>query len=113
MLSTRLRNRRKSKENIIKLKVLGQGSKAIRSRLREVHFNYKTSKKMGRLKKYYEAHIGVPIASLQFLFYGRRIKNNDTPKMLKMRQNDVIEVRFNCNFCSVNLFKVRDKNYFF
>ena len=113
MISTRQRNRRKSKENTIKLKVVGQGSKAIRSRLREVHFNYKMSKKMGRLKKFYETHIGVPIASLQFLFAGKRIKNNDTPKTLKMRQNDVIEVRFNCNYCSVNLFKVNDTNYFF
>ena len=112
MLSTRRRTSKKSTENI-KLKVVGHGSKAIRSRLREVHFNYKMSKKMGRLMKFYEAHIGVPIASLHFLFCGKRIKNNDTPKMLKMRQNDVIEVRFNCNYCSVNLFKVNDTNYFF
>ena len=95
------------------MKVVGQGSKAIRSRFRELHFNYKMSKKMGRLMKYYEEYIGVPTYSLQFLFCGRRIKNNDTPKMLKMRQNDVIEVRFNCNYCTVNLFQVRDSNYFF
>ena len=111
MLSTRRRIGRKISENIIKSKVLGQGSKAIRSRFREVHFNYKMSKKMGRLKKFYEAHIGVPIASLEFLFAGRRVKNNDTPRMLKMKQNDVIEVRL--KNCAVNLFKVHDSNYFF
>ena len=36
--------------------------------------------------------MGVPITSLRFLFDGRRINDDETPKALEMEQDDVIEV---------------------
>ena len=36
--------------------------------------------------------MGVPVTSLRFLFDGRRINDDETPKALEMEQDDVIEV---------------------
>ena len=36
--------------------------------------------------------VGVPVTSLRFLFDGRRINDDETPKALEMEQDDVIEV---------------------
>merc|ERR1719193_2883121 len=36
--------------------------------------------------------VGVPVSSLRFLFDGRRINDDETPKALEMEQDDVIEV---------------------
>ena len=47
---------------------------------------------MGKLKKSYSERVGVPISSLRFLFDGRRINDDETPKALEMEQDDVIEV---------------------
>ena len=69
----------------IKLKVVGQDSN-------EIHFRVKQTTLMGKLKKSYSERVGVPIASLRFLFDGRRINDDDTPKALEMEQDDVIEV---------------------
>ena len=68
----------------IKLKVVGQDSN-------EIHFRVKMTTQMGILKKYYSVHLGVPASSLCFLFDGRRINDNETPKQLEMEQGDVIE----------------------
>jgi len=69
----------------IKLKVVGQDSN-------EIHFRVKMSTQMGKLKKSYSERVGVPMASLRFLFDGRRINDDETPKQLEMENDDVIEV---------------------
>ena len=46
---------------------------------------------MGKLKKSYSEKVGVPITSLRFLFNGRRINDDENPKALEMKQDDVIE----------------------
>ena len=85
----------------IKLKVVGQDSN-------EIHFRVKHTTQMGKLKKSYSERVGVPVTSLRysydffiyslqvflfrFLFDGRRINDDETPKALEMEQDDVIEV---------------------
>ncbi|CAG0879723.1 unnamed protein product [Cyprideis torosa] len=69
----------------IKLKVVGQDSN-------EIHFRVKTSTLMGKLKKSYAERVGAPVNSLRFLFDGRRINDDETPKQLEMENDDVIEV---------------------
>ena len=69
----------------IKLKVVGQDSN-------EIHFRVKQTTQMGKLKKSYSERVGVPITSLRFLFDGRRINDDETPKALEMKQDDVIGV---------------------
>ena len=41
---------------------------------------------------YISMKVGVPVTSLRFLFDGRRINDDETPKALEMEQDDVIEV---------------------
>ena len=77
----------KDETEYIKLKVVGQDSN-------EIHFRVKMSTQMGKLKKSYAERVGVPISSLRFLFDGRRINDDETPKALEMEQDDVIEVYF-------------------
>ena len=69
----------------IKLKVVGQDSN-------EIHFRVKQTTQMGKLKKSCSERVGVPVSSLRFLFDGRRINDDETPKALEMEQDDVIEV---------------------
>ena len=69
----------------IKLKVVGQDSN-------EIHFRVKMATQMCKLKKSYSERVGAPIASLRFLFDGKRINDEETPKSLEMEQDDVIEV---------------------
>jgi len=69
----------------IKLKVVGQDSN-------EIHFRVKQTTQMGKLKKSYSERVGVPVTSLRFLFDGRRINDDETPKALEMEQDDVIPV---------------------
>merc|ERR1712050_666772 len=69
----------------IKLKVVGQDSN-------EIHFRVKMTTAMGKLKKSYSERVGAPITSLRFLFDGKRINDEETPKSLEMEQDDVIEV---------------------
>lgn len=75
----------KGADEYIKLKVVGQDNS-------EVHFKVKLSTNMGKLKKSYSDRQGVPVSSLRFLFDGRRIDDNETPKALEMEDGDVIEV---------------------
>ena len=69
----------------IKLKVVGQDTN-------EIHFWVLMSTNMGELKESYAKRVGVPVSSLRFLFDGRRINDDETPKALEMEQDDVIEV---------------------
>merc|ERR1712172_25303 len=73
------------KTDYIKLKVVGQDSN-------EIHFRVKFSTNMGKLKKSYAERVGVAVSTLRFLFDGRRINDDETPKVLEMEQDDVIEV---------------------
>lgn len=72
-------------DDYIKLKVVGQDNS-------EVHFKVKLSTNMCKLKKSYSDRQGVPVTSLRFLFDGRRINDDETPKALEMEDGDVIEV---------------------
>uniref|UniRef100_A0A915M7E0 Small ubiquitin-related modifier n=1 Tax=Meloidogyne javanica TaxID=6303 RepID=A0A915M7E0_MELJA len=47
---------------------------------------------MGKLKKAYAERTGVAVNALRFLFDGRRVNDDDTPKSLEMEEDDVIEV---------------------
>ena len=38
---------------------------------------------MGKLKKSYSERVGVPVSSLRFLFDGRRINDDETPKQVQ------------------------------
>ncbi|KAF4523804.1 hypothetical protein B566_EDAN013362 [Ephemera danica] len=73
----------------------------------EIHFRVKMTTQMGKLKKSYSERVGVPVTSLRFLFDGRRINDDETPKqtksdctknlsslifLLEMENDDVIEV---------------------
>ncbi|RZF38697.1 hypothetical protein LSTR_LSTR011007 [Laodelphax striatellus] len=69
----------------IKLKVVGNDSN-------EIHFRVKMTTNMGKLKKSYSERVAVPASSLRFLFDGRRISDEDTPKQLEMTNDDIIEV---------------------
>ncbi|XP_014674276.1 PREDICTED: small ubiquitin-related modifier 1-like [Priapulus caudatus] len=69
----------------IKLKVIGQDQG-------EIHFKVKMTTNLGKLKKSYSERVGMPASSLRFLFDGRRINDDDTPKQLEMENEDVIEV---------------------
>ena len=57
----------------IKLKVIGKDST-------EIHFLVKMSTNLGKLKKSYAEKVGVPVSSLKFLFDGRRINDDESPK---------------------------------
>ncbi|CAP30915.1 Protein CBG11828 [Caenorhabditis briggsae] len=47
---------------------------------------------MAKVKKSYADRAGGSINSLRFLFDGRRINDEDTPKTLEIEDDDVIEV---------------------
>ncbi|KAI5752411.1 hypothetical protein M8J77_016747 [Diaphorina citri] len=68
----------------IKLKVLSSDSN-------EIHFRVKMTTPMGKLKKSYSERVGLNVSTLRFLFDGRRISDEDTPKSLEMENDDVIE----------------------
>ena len=72
-------------DEYIKLKVVGQDNS-------EVHFKVKYTTNLGKLKKSYSDRQGVSVAALRFLFDGKRINDEDTPKSLEMEDGDSIEV---------------------
>ncbi|KAL1476675.1 hypothetical protein MTO96_018241 [Rhipicephalus appendiculatus] len=69
----------------IKLKVVGQDGN-------EIHFKVKMTTQMGKLKKSYSERVAMSVSSLRFLFDGKRINDDETPKQLEMVNDDVIEV---------------------
>jgi len=75
----------KAASEYIRLKVVGQDNS-------EIHFKVKFTTPMGKLKKSYSERQGVPVTTLRFLFDGKRINDDDTPKALEMENDDVIEV---------------------
>ena len=68
----------------ITLKVVGRNN--------EIHFKVKMTTQMGKLKKSYSERVGAPITSLRFLFDGKRISDEETPKSMKMVGLDIIDV---------------------
>ena len=58
----------------------------------EFRFRVKTSTQIGKLKKSYAERMVVPTSSLRFLFHGRVINDDESPKALEMEQGDVIDV---------------------
>lgn len=74
-----------SSSEYIKLKVVGQDGN-------EIHFRVKMTTQMGKLKKSYSERVAVSVNSLRFLFDGKRINDDETPKQLEMVNDDVIEV---------------------
>ncbi|XP_075237142.1 small ubiquitin-related modifier-like [Lycorma delicatula] len=91
-----------SSTEYIKLKVVGNDSN-------EIHFRVKMTTQMGKLKKSYSERVGVPAMSLRFLFDGRRINDEDTPKQLEMQNDDIIEVYQEQTGGSTRIVKYYDK----
>ncbi|BES96664.1 small ubiquitin-related modifier-like [Nesidiocoris tenuis] len=75
----------KDETEYIKLKVVGNNAN-------EIHFKVKMTTQMGKLKKSYSQRMGISVTSLRFLFDGRRISDEDSPKQLGMVDDDMIEV---------------------
>ena len=80
----------------IKLKVVGQDSN-------EIHFRVKMTTQMGKLKKSYSERVGVPVSSLRFLFDGRRINDDETPKQVKTLLKSRSSFHQIPNLCVLNL----------
>ena len=68
----------------IKLKLVGRND--------EIHFRVKMTTQMGKLKKSYSERVGALITSLRFLFDGKRISDEETPKSMEMVALDIIDV---------------------
>merc|ERR1712179_164141 len=91
----------------IKLKVVGQDSHGI-------HFRVKQTTQMGKLKKSYSERVGVPVTSLRFLFDGRRINDDELPRLWRwnrtmssrsIRSRRVVRcVRLSLEDCILHLF---------
>ena len=58
----------------------------------ETVYKVKMSIRMGKLKRSYAEQVGVDVSSLKFLLNGQRINDEDTPQILKMEEDDLIEV---------------------
>eukprot|EP00092_Neocalanus_flemingeri_P051444 GFUD01059850.1.p1 GENE.GFUD01059850.1~~GFUD01059850.1.p1 ORF type:complete len:154 (-),score=43.62 GFUD01059850.1:36-497(-) len=71
---------------IIKLNVVGLDDS------REIYFMVKQTAKLGKFMKSYSEMVGVSMTSLRFLFDGRRVYSDETPSVLEMEEEDVIEV---------------------
>ncbi|GMR33033.1 hypothetical protein PMAYCL1PPCAC_03228, partial [Pristionchus mayeri] len=61
--------------------------------LHEFHFRVRQGKcSCGKIKREYAERVGVPPSSLRFLYMGRHINDEDTPKCLGMKTDDYIDV---------------------
>lgn len=58
----------------------------------EIAFKVKKSTKMSKIFDAYASRKGVSVNVLRFMLDGKRIKADDTPKMLEMDDNDQIDV---------------------
>ena len=57
-----------------------------------MNFKVKRTTNLQKLKKSYSDRQGVSLEYLRFHFDGRRIHDQDTPKMLEMEDGDLIDV---------------------
>ncbi|CAL4124866.1 unnamed protein product, partial [Meganyctiphanes norvegica] len=60
--------------------------------LRDMPFRLKYTDRMFKMKNAFTQRFSIPIQSCQFLFKGRSIKDGDTPKSLKMKNDDIVHV---------------------
>ncbi len=58
----------------------------------KMHFKVKKETKFQKVFDAYATRLGVPTTSLTFRFDGERITGENTPKMLEMEDEDMIEV---------------------
>lgn len=61
----------------------------------EMVFRVKRNTVMKKIFDAYAARVGVNAAALKFSFDGERVKDEDTPKMLELNENDQIDVFIN------------------
>jgi len=61
-------------------------------RTNEIHFRLKYDIPMIRMKRAYASKFGLNADELRFVFDGLRITDNDTPKTLRMADEDVVEI---------------------
>ena len=95
-------------QDVLNLKVVGQDSN-------EIHFRVKMTTQMGKLKKSYSERVGVPVSSLRFLFDGRRINDDETPKQVKTlfflnRALHFIKFRIYASWIYTNFFNQSETN---
>lgn len=60
--------------------------------LDEVRFRIKSTTELGKLKRSYADRLGVFVSSLRFVYRNRVISDEETPHMLKMDAEDVVQV---------------------
>lgn len=61
----------------------------------ELIFRVKKNTPMKKIFEAYAQRIGVAVAALKFTYDGNRVKDEDTPKMLELDDNDQIDVFLN------------------
>ena len=76
-------------KDTIALKVLGFLEAEV---VHEFGVRVKLTGKLGKLKKVCSKRMGVQVSRLRFRFKSQRIYDEDTPKALKMKDGDIIEV---------------------
>ncbi|CAL4166894.1 unnamed protein product, partial [Meganyctiphanes norvegica] len=59
---------------------------------RDMPFRLKYTARMFKMKNAFTHRFSMSIQSCQFLFKGRSIKDGDTPRSLKMKDNDIVHV---------------------
>lgn len=79
------------------IKPEGSGDSAITLRVREATgeetaFKVKKSTKMSKIIETFASRKGLSVNVLRFMYDGKRIKAEDTPKMLEMEDDDQIDV---------------------
>jgi small ubiquitin-related modifier len=58
----------------------------------EMVFKVKKTTKMSKIIDAYGSRTGLQAGTFRFMFDGQRVKDDDTPKMLEMEENDQIDV---------------------
>ena len=80
----------------IKLKVMAVGQLELIYLItwddNEMDFRVKMTTQLSELKESYSDLVGFPLSSLCFSYNGQKINDEETPKQLQMKQDDVIEV---------------------
>ena len=71
----------------MKLRVIGHED-------REIHFRIYDLKVLKRLKDKYAEQRQIPVSVIRFLYGGYVIKDNDTPYLLEMKDNDLIHALY-------------------
>ncbi len=61
----------------------------------EMFFKVKKTTKMEKIFTAYAQRKGISVNDLRFMLDGERIKNDSTPKMLELEDNDQIDVTLN------------------